>query len=94
MAAANDRFRGMRQVTARHPDPLASISTPPPLGLISDPAFHAGFARLGKYGLSFDAWLYHTQLGELLDHSVANATRCSPAGVTESGNWPPARMST
>jgi predicted TIM-barrel fold metal-dependent hydrolase len=54
-------------VTARHPDLLASISTPPPLGLMGDPAFRAGFARLGKYGLSFDARLYHAQLGELLD---------------------------
>jgi predicted TIM-barrel fold metal-dependent hydrolase len=67
MAAANGRFRGIRQVTARHPDLLASISTPPPLGLMGEPSFRAGFARLGKYGLSFDAWLYHTQLGELLD---------------------------
>jgi len=65
--AAGGRFRGIRQVTARHPDLLASISTPPPLGLMSDPAFRVGFARLGKYGLNFDAWLYHTQLGELLD---------------------------
>ena len=26
-----------------------------------------GFARLGPLGLSFDAWMYHTQLGELVD---------------------------
>jgi predicted TIM-barrel fold metal-dependent hydrolase len=67
MTAAHGRFRGIRQVTARHPDLLASISTPPLLGLMGDPAFRAGFARLGKYRLSFDAWLYHTQLSELLD---------------------------
>jgi predicted TIM-barrel fold metal-dependent hydrolase len=67
MAAAGGRFRGIRQVTARHPDLLASISTPPPLGLVGDTAFRSGFSRLVKYGLSFDAWLYHTQLGELLD---------------------------
>jgi predicted TIM-barrel fold metal-dependent hydrolase len=65
--AAGGRFRGIRQVSARHPDFLASISTPPPLGLLSDPAFRGGFSLLEKYGLSFDAWLYHTQLGELLD---------------------------
>ena len=67
MTAADGRFRGIRQVTARHPDLLASIATPPPLGLMGEPSFRAGFARLGKYGLSFDAWLYHTQLAELLD---------------------------
>src|SRR5439155_19580621 len=48
VAAAGGRFRGIRQVTARHPDLLASISTPPPLGLMSDPTFRAGFARLDK----------------------------------------------
>jgi predicted TIM-barrel fold metal-dependent hydrolase len=66
IAAAGGRFRGIRQVSARHPDFLASISTPPPLGLLADPAFRTGFSRLHKYGLSFDAWLYHTQLDELL----------------------------
>jgi L-fuconolactonase len=64
--AAGGRFRGIRQVSARHPDFLASISTPPPLGLLSDQAFRSGFSLLAKYGLSFDAWLYHTQLDELL----------------------------
>ena len=67
IAAAGGRFRGIRQVSARHPDFLASLSTPPPFGLLNDPAFRTGFARLDKYGLSFDAWLYHTQLGELRD---------------------------
>jgi L-fuconolactonase len=67
LAAAGGRFRGIRYVTARHPDLLASIATPPPLELMGDASFRAGFARLAKYGLSFDAWLYHTQLGELLD---------------------------
>ena len=32
-----------------------------------DSTFRAGFARLGRYGLSFDSWLYHTQLPELAD---------------------------
>jgi L-fuconolactonase len=83
MAASNGRFRGIRQVAARHPDLLASISTPPPLGLMSDPAFRAGFARLGRYGLSFDAWLYHTQLGELLD--LARAFPAIPIVINHVG---------
>jgi predicted TIM-barrel fold metal-dependent hydrolase len=83
MAAAKGRFRGIRQVTARHPDLLASISTPPPLGLMADKAFRAGFARLGKYGLSFDAWLYHTQLGELLD--LARAFPAIPIVINHVG---------
>jgi len=83
MAAANGRFRGIRQVTARHPDLLASIATPPPLGLMSDPAFRAGFACLGKYGLSFDAWLYHTQLDEL--HDLAQAFPGTPIVINHVG---------
>jgi len=67
LAAAGGRFRGIRQVTARSEDFVASILAPPPAGMMSDPAFRDGFARLGKFGLSFDAWLYHTQIGELTD---------------------------
>jgi L-fuconolactonase len=67
LAAAGGRFRGVRQVTARSEDFVASILAPPPAGMMSDPAFRDGFARLGKFGLSFDAWLYHTQIGELTD---------------------------
>jgi predicted TIM-barrel fold metal-dependent hydrolase len=32
-----------------------------------DPKVREGFARLAPLGLSFDAWMYHTQLGELID---------------------------
>jgi predicted TIM-barrel fold metal-dependent hydrolase len=65
IAAAGGRFRGIRQVSARHDAFLASMATPPSPGLLADPAFRIGFARLGHYGLTFDAWLYHTQIPEL-----------------------------
>jgi predicted TIM-barrel fold metal-dependent hydrolase len=65
--AGAGRFRGIRQITARHKAFLASMSTPPDFGMMADPAFRAGFALLEKYGLSYDAWLYHTQIGELVD---------------------------
>ena len=29
--------------------------------------FREGFAKLGELGLSFDAWLYHPQFGDLID---------------------------
>jgi len=32
-----------------------------------DERVRAGFARLAPLGLSFDAWMYHTQLSELVD---------------------------
>ncbi len=68
IAAAEGRLRGLRFISAWHPDPAArgSIATPPPMILL-DPAFRAGFAQLAPLGLSFDAWMYHTQLAELRD---------------------------
>src|SRR5215472_9580340 len=32
-----------------------------------NPKVREGFARLAALGLSFDAWMYHIQLGELVD---------------------------
>ncbi len=66
-AAGGGRFRGIRQVTARHHRILASIATPPTHGLMAEPSFRRGFAWMDRHGLSFDAWLYHTQLDPLLD---------------------------
>jgi predicted TIM-barrel fold metal-dependent hydrolase len=39
----------------------------PPPELLAESKFREGFARLAPLGLSFDAWLYHTQLPELTD---------------------------
>jgi predicted TIM-barrel fold metal-dependent hydrolase len=66
--AGGDRFRGIRHITAWDAD--ASLRNPaysPPRGLLGDKAFREGFAVLGRLGLSFDAWLYHPQIGELAD---------------------------
>jgi L-fuconolactonase len=66
--AGGDRFRGIRHITAWDAD--ASVRNPahnPPPGLLADKSFREGFAVLGRLGLSFDAWLYHPQIGELTD---------------------------
>ena len=66
--AGGDRFRGIRHITAWDAD--ASVRNPaysPPRGLLGDKTFREGFAVLGRLGLSFDAWLYHPQIGELAD---------------------------
>ena len=65
--AAHGRFRGIRHVTARNEAFRASIVPPPPAGILGSPGFRAGFAQLARFGLSFDAWLYHTQIDELSD---------------------------
>jgi predicted TIM-barrel fold metal-dependent hydrolase len=64
--AGGDRFRGIRHITAWDAD--SSVRNPaysPPAGLLADKTFRAGFAVLGRLGLSFDAWLYHPQIDEL-----------------------------
>ena len=64
--AASPRFRGIRHASAW--DPHASIRnahTNPKGGLLGESKFREGFAELGKRGLTFDAWLYHTNIPEL-----------------------------
>ncbi|MFD0666275.1 amidohydrolase family protein [Ramlibacter sp. MAHUQ-53] len=64
--AGAGRLRGIRYSAVWHPDPAArgSLARPAPY-VMADPAFRAGFAELAPLGLSFDAWVYHTQLPEL-----------------------------
>ncbi|HEY3796769.1 MAG TPA: amidohydrolase family protein [Caulobacteraceae bacterium] len=65
---ASGRFRGIRHSASSDPDPnvLGPLSRTPP-GLYVSDAFRAGYARLSKYGLSFDAWLLEPQLPDLID---------------------------
>ena len=70
VAASPNRFRGIRHIsTWDAANNLTSRSRIP--NLLSDANFRRGFANLRKYALSFDAWLYHTQLGELADLAAA-----------------------
>ena len=68
IAAGNGRFKGVRNVAAWDPDPEVmggpKICDP---GLYLDARFREGFALLGEFGLTFDAWLYQTQLDDLID---------------------------
>jgi predicted TIM-barrel fold metal-dependent hydrolase len=68
IAAGGGRFRGIRYITASHPDEAArGSSINRPAGLLMEPKVREGFARLAPLGLTFDAWMYFTQLGELAD---------------------------
>ena len=66
--AASPRFRGIRHAAGwdASPDVRHSHTNPPP-ALYTDARFRRGFAELGRRGLTFDAWLYHPQIGELTD---------------------------
>ncbi|MGH7047100.1 MAG: amidohydrolase family protein [Stellaceae bacterium] len=68
IAAGGGRFRGIRFITATDPDqPAWGSMVNRPAGLLANPLVREGFARLAPLGLGFDAWAYHTQLGELVD---------------------------
>lgn len=73
IARAPERFRGIRHASAFDPSPDVRAShTLPPKGLLGLDTFREGFARLKKYGLSFDAWHYHHQIPELTSLARAN----------------------
>jgi L-fuconolactonase len=75
--AGGGRFRGIRYISASHPDEAArGSSVNRPAGLLISDKVREGFARLHPLGLSFDAWMYFTQLGELVD--LAHAFPATP----------------
>lgn len=68
IAAGRNRFRGIRHSSVWNANlKIPSYRGSSPKGLLLDSKFREGFAYLQKYSLSFDAWLYHTQLMELVD---------------------------
>jgi predicted TIM-barrel fold metal-dependent hydrolase len=65
---ASRRFRGLRHASAWDAsDQIHNSHTNPPKDLLQSRSFRAGFACLSKFGLSFDAWVYHPQIPELVD---------------------------
>ncbi|MFA6116877.1 MAG: amidohydrolase family protein [Sphingomonas sp.] len=65
LAAGDGRFRGIRQQAQWDAKVGALAKITPPRYLLADSAFRRGFARLAPLGLSFDAWVYFTQLDEV-----------------------------
>ena len=75
LRAGGDRFRGVRHSAGYDADPSIGNSRPDlQPGLYARPDFRAGLARLSALGLSFDAWLYHPHLAD-----VVNLARAFPA---------------
>ncbi|HSV81751.1 MAG TPA: amidohydrolase family protein [Ramlibacter sp.] len=65
VAAGAGRLRGIRNSGAWHHSFRHGVLPRPMQGLYSDPAFRAGYARLARHGVSFDAWIYHPQIDEV-----------------------------
>lgn len=82
-AAGRNRFRGIRHISAWDASPVMRRHDVAPKGLLLDPTFRQGFARLREFGMSFDAWLYFPQLDELAD--LARAFPDTPIVINHVG---------
>jgi len=76
IAASRNRFRGIRHGAAYvEPGTLPGASVAPRIAarpaviprLLLDRDFRRGYAYLRTYGLTFEGWVYHTQIAELTD---------------------------
>jgi predicted TIM-barrel fold metal-dependent hydrolase len=68
IAAGNGRFKGIRYQTGWDADPgIRNSRTDPTPELTRDKTWREGFKELARRNLTFDAWLYHPQLGELAE---------------------------
>ena len=77
LAAAETRFRGVRNRTAWHPSPeVRSNLLGPPPGPLEDPRFSEGARHLAARGLVLDVWAYQTQLP--LVAAIARAFAAEP----------------
>jgi predicted TIM-barrel fold metal-dependent hydrolase len=77
LRAGGGRFRGVRHSAGWDANPIIGNSRPDSQPhLYARPDFRAGLARLSALGLSFDAWLYHPQLGDVVD--LARAFPATP----------------
>ena len=67
VAVGAGRFKGIRQMGAWDADEriLSELRAPPP-DLFQRPEFREGFACLEDADLSFDAWVFHPQLEQVL----------------------------
>ncbi len=64
--AGGGRFRGVRHSGNWDADPIIGNGAPGP-DIYRRADFRAGLARLSALGLSLDAWVFHTQLQDVID---------------------------
>lgn len=83
VAAGKGRLRGVRFYATHHDSELAKFIPNAPQNILGDSGFRRGFALLDRYGLSFDALIYHTQLRELA--SLADAFPRTPIVLNHVG---------
>lgn len=68
VAVGAGRLRGVRHRTATDFGRVGSfIENRPAPHMLTNGQFQQGVRQLARYDLAFDAWVYHTQLDELID---------------------------
>jgi predicted TIM-barrel fold metal-dependent hydrolase len=68
IAVSDGRVRGIRNGSTWSDDPvLKAFTAGGPKGLLLDKTFREGFAALASLSLTFDAWMFQTQLSDLVD---------------------------
>jgi predicted TIM-barrel fold metal-dependent hydrolase len=73
IAVSDGRVRGIRNGSTWSDDPtLKTFTAGGPAGLLLDKSFREGFASLAPLGLTFDAWMFQTQLSDLVDLARAS----------------------
>jgi len=92
LRAGGGRFKGIRHSAGHDPDPVIGNSAADMQPHLYERAdFRAGLKRLAAHDLSFDAWCYHPQLGEVaaLARAVPEATivMCHVGGVLGYGAY-------
>jgi predicted TIM-barrel fold metal-dependent hydrolase len=84
IAAGGSRFRGIRFISASDREQTQWGATAVrPEGWLKDPKVREGFAQLAPLGLSFDAFMYHPQLGDLV--GLARAFPATPIVLNHVG---------
>jgi len=84
LVASPNRFRGIRQSCTWDLSPAVETPVPcAPPSLMLDTQFRAGLACLKRYDLSFEAWVYHPQLPEVV--SLARAVPDVPMILNHTG---------
>lgn len=78
ITAAGGRFRGIRHIVTWTEDQvLMNPNYAPPPQQLEAESFREGIRQLGRQNLTFDAWLYHTQIDEL----TAAARACPDTNI-------------
>ena len=72
ISVSDGRLRGVRNGSTWSDDPvLKTFGNAAGPGLYLDKNFREGFAALAALDLAFDAWLFQTQLGDVIDLAAA-----------------------